>query len=98
MNPNIKATPLSKYLNIGSNPANKKYIDLKPRMAKTLDVNNITGSFETENIAGIESTANNRSVNSTTPTTISKGVACLTHLPPEPLGINFLIKNFTAAT
>ena len=75
MNPNIKATPLSKYLNIGSNPANKKYIDLNPNMAKILDVNSIIGSFETENIAGILSTANNRSVNSTTPTTISKGVA-----------------------
>ena len=39
----------------------KKYIDLKPRIAKIFDVYNIKGSLGAiEKIAGIESTANNK--------------------------------------
>jgi hypothetical protein len=56
----------------------KKYIDLKPRIAKIFDVYNIKGSLGAiEKIAGIESTANNKSVNSITPTTTNRGVASL---------------------
>lgn len=46
--------------------ANKKYNDLNPIIAKILEVYNIKGSFEIANIAGIESTAKSKSVNSIT--------------------------------
>ena len=41
------------------------------------EVYRIKGSFEIAKIAGIESTANNKSVNSITATTTNKGVASL---------------------
>ncbi|MNR14158.1 hypothetical protein D3C85_1306190 [compost metagenome] len=57
---------------------NKKYNARKPRIANILDVYKMNGSFEIAKIAGIESTANNTSVNSITATTTSKGVAIFT--------------------
>jgi len=44
-------------------------------MAKMFDVNTMNGSRVTAKIAGIESTANTRSVISTATSTVSSGVA-----------------------
>jgi hypothetical protein len=56
--------------------ASKKYNALNPSMAKMFEVYRIKGSFGAmANMAGIESTAKIRSVNSITATTTSKGVA-----------------------
>ena len=54
----------------------RKYIDRSPSIAKIFDVYKIKGSLGAiEKIAGMESTANNKSVNSITPTTTNRGVA-----------------------
>ncbi|MNT85676.1 hypothetical protein D3C72_2258640 [compost metagenome] len=53
---------------------NKKNIDRKPIMAKMFEKNTMYGSLVTAKIAGIESTANNKSVNSTINNTRNKGV------------------------
>ena len=52
----------------------------KPKMAKALAVNTKKGSWVTAKIAGIESTAKIRSVNSTSSNTNSSGVASQTPL------------------
>ena len=54
------------YLNLSIIFAKKKYKFLKPKIAKILEVNTMNESVVTANIAGIESTANNTSLNSTT--------------------------------
>ena len=56
----------------------KKYKDLKPKIAKILEVYSIKGSLDIAKIAGIESTAKITSVNSITATTTKRGVAILT--------------------
>ena len=59
--------------------AKRKYSERNPKIAKILEVYNIKGSSGAiAKIAGIESTANNKSVNSITPTTTSNGVANFT--------------------
>lgn len=61
-----------KYLVIS---ANAKYKERSPRIAKTFEVYTINVSFDIARIAGIESTAKIRSVNSISNNTINKGVA-----------------------
>ena len=56
--------PTFKYLNLSIIPASKKNIERSPKMAKMLEKNTMYGSLVTEKIAGIESTAKIRSVNS----------------------------------
>ena len=52
-----------------------KYRARSPRMAKILEVNTMNGSRVTAKIAGIESTANTRSVSSIATSTSNSGVA-----------------------
>lgn len=52
------------------------YSDLKPKMAKKLEVKTTKGSRVTPKTAGIESTANTISLSSITATVRSNGVAC----------------------
>ncbi len=84
------AKPYLSLLNIWIKLANKKYKDLRPKMAKIFDEYRIKGSFGAiAKIAGIESTAKSKSVNSTTATTTKRGVATFTpfsivkKLPPS---------------
>ncbi len=56
-------------------PAKAKYSARKPKIAKTFDVKMINVSLEIASIAGIESTAKIKSVNSITNNTIKRGVA-----------------------
>ena len=56
-------------------PANAKYKERKPKMANTFEVNTMNVSFVIAKIAGIESTAKIKSVNSINNNTINKGVA-----------------------
>ena len=73
------ANPYFNKLNIWMKFAKRKYSALKPKMANILEVYKMKGSSGAiAKIAGIESTANNRSVNSITATTTNKGVAILT--------------------
>jgi len=65
-------------LNLFIIAAKTKYKDLRPRIAKILDVNTIKESVVTEKIAGIESTANITSVVSITIRTMNNGVICFT--------------------
>lgn len=60
-----------------------KKSDLKPKMAKRLDVKTTNGSRVTPKTAGIESTANAMSLSSITATVRSKGVACPKCLIPS---------------
>ena len=53
---------------------NRKNMDLRPIMANIFEKKTIYGSFVTAKIAGIESTAKMRSVNSTIKSTRNKGV------------------------
>ena len=73
------AKPYFNLLNICIKLDSKKYKERRPNMAKIFDTYKINGSLGAiAKIAGIESTANNKSVNSITPTTTNKGVATLT--------------------
>lgn len=79
MKDKIIAKPYFNFENICMKFDNRKYIDLKPKIAKIFEVYKINGSSGAiEKIAGIESTANNKSVNSITPTTTNNGVASFT--------------------
>ena len=67
MKVNITARPYFSLENKSIEFANKKYKDLKPSIAKILEEYNINGSSgATANIAGMESTANIKSVDSIT--------------------------------
>ena len=55
---------------------NRKNIDLNPIIAKILEKKTIYGSLVTAKIAGIESTAKIKSVNSTISKTKKSGVKC----------------------
>ena len=59
--------------------SSKKNSARSPKIAKILEEYNINGSFDMAKIAGIESTAKSKSVNSITATTTNNGVA--TFLP-----------------
>ena len=63
--------PSFKYLNLFIKSAIKKYIDLKPSIAKALLAKTRNGSSVTANIAGIESIANTKSMNSTITSTMN---------------------------
>ena len=78
INDRITASPYFNLLNMYIKLANKKYNERNPKMAKILEVYKINGSSGAiAKIAGILSTANNKSVNSTIATTTNKGVAIL---------------------
>src|SRR5690606_33406890 len=62
--------------NLSTAPESRKYIERRPKMAKMLEVNTISGSRVSAKIAGTESTANTTSVASSTSSTTSSGVAC----------------------
>ena len=55
--------------------ASTKYSERRPRMANTFEVNTRKGSVVTAKMAGMESTANSRSLVSTTTRARSIGVA-----------------------
>ena len=61
-------------------PASRKKSARKPRMAKTLDVKTINGSFVSAKIAGTLSTAKTMSVISMNTRHTNSGVACQTPL------------------
>src|SRR5690606_696162 len=71
---------------------NRKNIDRSPRIAKMLEKNTMYGSLVTAKIAGMESTAKMRSVNSMTNSTRNRGVTYLfafsrwKNLPPTKVG------------
>ena len=56
-------------------PATAKYSERRPRIANAFEVNTRNGSRVTARIAGIESTANTTSVNSTITRATNNGVA-----------------------
>src|SRR5699024_1595285 len=68
------AKPVSKYLNLSKTLTNKKNMERKPRIAKIFEKKTIYGSRVTENMAGIESVAKIKSVNSIAIKTKNKGV------------------------
>src|SRR5690606_27631616 len=82
---------------------NRKNIERKPKTANILEKNTIYGSFVTEKIAGIESTAKIKSVNSITNNTKNRGVMYLTpfsmwkNRPPSMRGVTlkYLDMNLT---
>ena len=63
------------YLNLSSIPERKKYRLLNPKIEKILELKIMNESSVILKIAGIESTANRISVNSTTISAANKGVA-----------------------
>ena len=91
MKTNKKANPIFRYLNLSIIPANKKNIERSPKMAKILEKNTMYGSLVTEKIAGMESTAKIRSVNSIIIKTRNSGVIFLT---PSIVAKNLLPTNW----
>ena len=75
MKERIMANPYFSLLNKWMKLSRRKKRALNPSMANMLDVYRINGSLEMAKIAGIESTANSKSVNSMTATTTKRGVA-----------------------
>ena len=73
MNINEKCT----YLKDSNKLTTRKYMDLKPRMAKILDENTTKGDLVTDKTAGILSTAKRISVNSTMIKARNIGVAMI---------------------
>lgn len=65
----------SKYANLASMLAKKKYNDRKPKMANILELNTKNGSAVMDKIAGTLSKAKTTSIISMTSKAINKGVA-----------------------
>lgn len=79
INSNNIATPVFKNLNLSTIALSRKNIDLKPNIANMLEKNTTYGSLDTENIAGILSKANTKSLVSITTTVNNNGV--INHFP-----------------
>ena len=76
MKDKMNANPYFNFENMWMEFANKKYMDLNPKMAKIFDVYRITGSFGAiAKMAGMESIAKTKSVVSITTNTKNNFVA-----------------------
>ena len=77
---NVKSTakPIFRKRNLSIIPANKKNMERNPIIAKMLEKNTMYGSFVTEKIAGILSTAKIKSVHSMINNTKNNGVTFFT--------------------